>query len=287
VAWLTLIAMLLLPKSAMAWHEKEHHRIVELTMTILLDGMPAFFIAAADDIAQGSSEPDLLRDPTLPQLRDAEHPEHFLDWEVFDAERLPATRYEYYRLCYRRGIDPSRAGTLPYSVMEWTQRLTFAFAEHRRWPEDEHIRRRCLVYAGILAHYAADLHQPLHTTIHYDGRVGEDGRSPRSGIHYRMDRLIRRIDPADVPDLSQMAIEPADDLWVQFWEQFRASHRLVDRVYALEDRLPSDDQPRMTDQAVRDLATECLSNAVRFTAVLYVTAWHDSQHIDLPDWLKR
>ena len=77
----------------------------------------------------------------------------------------------------------NEASTLPYSIAEWTQRLTIAFAEHRNDPENPHVRAKCLVFAGILSHYAADLHMPLHTSIHWDGR-DDAGAMSSSGVYY-------------------------------------------------------------------------------------------------------
>ena len=70
-----------------------------------------------------------------------------------------------------------------YAVAEWTEKLALAFAQHRRWPENTLVQAECLLTAASLAHYAQDLCQPLHTSVHFDGRALEGGKSPRSGIH--------------------------------------------------------------------------------------------------------
>jgi hypothetical protein len=86
------------------------------------------------------------------------------------------------------------SATLPYAIAEWTERLSIAFAEHRKYPANPYIQNKCLVYAGFLAHYAQDLCMPLHTTIHHDGRANPDGSTPKTGIHPRVDSLVEKLD---------------------------------------------------------------------------------------------
>ena len=176
-----------------AWHQQEHQFITAAVQRILPDDVPGWFVAGVPGLAAHCSvDPDVFKSRGTPHLRDAEAPEHYLDLELLGGTKLPKTRYTYLALCAKKGVAPEKAGLLPYAVIEWTQRLTLAFAEHRKWPDDPHIRAKCLVYASNLAHYAADLCQPLHTTIHFDGRADEGGSSPRTGIHQKVDGLLHK-----------------------------------------------------------------------------------------------
>src|SRR5690606_37379874 len=135
-------------------------------------------------------------------------------------------------------VEPDKLGAAPYAIIEHAQRLALAFAEHRRWPDNEHIRAKCLLYAGLVAHYAQDLCMPLHTTIHYDGRVGPDGRSPHSGVHAKIDALPGKLE-LDIDALRAAgAIEPFNDLFTGVVDTLNASHALVDRAYELEPHYP-------------------------------------------------
>ncbi|MCD6364658.1 MAG: hypothetical protein J7M14_02160, partial [Planctomycetes bacterium] len=168
----------------LAWHEPGHERITREVAALLPPGMPAFFRAGASTIVHCSADPDAFTRPIAPpQLHAAESPEHYFDVELLANQTPPPNRYDFIALCNSKGIKPNHVGMLPYAVTEWTQRLMVAFAEYRKWPDNPHVHTKCLVYAGLLAHYAEDACQPLHTTIHYDGRATADGRSPRSGIH--------------------------------------------------------------------------------------------------------
>ena len=157
-----------------------------------------------------------------------------------------------------------------------------ALAEHRRWPEDEAVRVKALVYAGILSHYAADLLQPLHTTIHFDGRVAADGKLPHSGIHEKVDGLIEALGLSP-EDLAQgLEVAAHDDAMAAILETLRASYGLVDRVYELEGVLED-----RTDPQVAAFGRERARAAAAFIASLYMTAWEQSAQIRLPGWLKR
>ena len=283
-----LAVVALLARLAGGWHEKEHFAIAHAAVEAAGDDLPAFFRTDGPAAAgYGAVDPDVFKNRAAPHLHHAEQPEHFHDLEYFADEELPSERYAFLKRCYERGLDPRRVGLLPYAITEWTERLTMAMALHRRWPDDPHVRRKCLVYAGLLAHYAGDLWQPLHTTIHYDGRVEKAGdASPRTGVHAKMDGLLRRV---ELPAGWDNDVTPRvyDDVWAATLRELRRSHARVDRVYALEDRLPGREEDRSDDAAVRRFAVELARHATAFTASLYRTAWAKSAKVKLPDWLDR
>jgi len=303
---------------AVAWHGPGHERTTQLALEALPTDVPEFFRQGGEVVANVAQDPDMFTRPIAPvELSSTESCEHFFDVELLKGLELPDTRYEYIEQCLAHGIKPNKVGMLPYAVTEWTQRLTIAFAEHRRWPDDKAIQEKCLVYAGLLAHYAEDLNQPLHTTINYDGKVGKPGAaSPRSGIHNKVDALLNMIfDSAEIlKDLTPAplyerpaatrptgaATRPAgaattaptsapavSPLLKAVLAQIDDSHAQVDRVYALEKKLPPMDKPGTNDPEVRAFATERIRAATKFTASLYLTAWRDSQFIELPVWHRR
>ena len=271
-----------------AWHGPGHDRASRLAVSVLPKETPAFFRGGADAIAHCSLDPDTFTRPIAPpELHGAEAPEHYFDVELLAGAEIPAQRYDLITWCVKKGIHPAKIGLLPYAVTEWTQRLTVALAEHRRWPGDELIRRKCLVYAGILAHYAEDLHQPLHTTIHYDGRARKDGSSPRTGIHLKVDALLGKL-PDDVEvRIDPNAVQPFEKLFAAVAAELKASHSLVDPVYGLEKQLPAAADPLGRDGPVAAFVRERLNAAALFTARLYRTAWRDSAKVELPQWHRR
>ncbi|MCX5660854.1 MAG: hypothetical protein NTW19_14205 [Planctomycetota bacterium] len=302
--------LLLTPASAHAWLSQGHARVTRAAVESLPPTLPAFLRENVGTIVGASLDPDAFRSPLAPELTAQEGPEHFFDLEmVFPggapasrpatqattptpgatqpaAFSLPPNRYGFLALCRERNVEPNKVGLLPYAVTEWTQRLAVAFAEHRRWPDDPAIKARCLVYAGILAHYAEDLTQPLHVTMHYDGRADAGNRSPRSGIHFRVDALLGRpeIEAGPVDGASEPQVIPA--LLVHLTGEIARSNAMVDQVYAMEkDFPPGDVQPWTPSPAVKAFGVERLRAATSLTASLYLTAWDLSSRIKTPDWL--
>lgn len=279
---------------AVAWLV-DGHQIITLDAVAALPGsLPLFFSEGAVAISEASVDPDLHRPRSMVQLRDRETPEHYLDLERLEGREIPTTRSEHLRLVDWMAAEPgggrvrgiSSVGTLPFSITEGLQRLTVAFAEHRRWPSDPHIQAKILVYAGLLAHYAGDLCQPLHTTIHHDGRAGEDGTSPRTGIHRRVDGLPTRVDLDRERIVAETELRIYPDGFAGVVAELLESHALVDRVYELDGAAGQADSREVSEEMAL-LTAERYAAAVRFVGSLFLSAWQDSASFELPDWLQR
>ena len=186
---------------------------------------------------------------------------------------------------------PNTVGLLPYAIEEWYGRLTLAFAEHRRWPKDSRIKAKALYVAGVLAHYTEDAAQPLHTTIHFDGRAKADGKSPHSGIHGKVDALPEKIGltAAEVArGMKPVEAFPQGGAFTAAMTFIRESHAKVDLVYKLEGKLPAEDAPvpAKVDPEVRAFALERARAAAGFTARVWYSAWAHSAKLRLPGWHK-
>ncbi len=286
-ACLFITALLSCVQAAPAWHDEGHYYTAVAAAKSMPEDVPAFFREGAPAVGHGALDPDVFKDRNLPQLNHCEFPEHFIDVELLQARDLPPLRYDYLKLCRELEVDPTKAGTLPYAVTEWTQKLTMAFAEHRAYPDNAYIRAKCLVYAGLLAHYAADLHMPLHTSMHWDGRAEEGVPYTRTGIHNKVDALPTKIpynelfaQPLPTPLVSR-------DIFTFTLDELAKSHALVDRVYELEDGYPQSSDLDLKDESVRDFTIERTRAAAAFTADLFLSAWRNSADITSPPWLDR
>lgn len=223
-------------------------------------------------------------------MTEAEYPQHFFDFEMLQGRPLPTSRAAFYRLCAELKINPADVGEAPYAIAEHTQRLTMIFAEARRYPKNPYIRVKALVEAGILSHYSGDLCMPLHVTIDHDGRALPDGKSPKTGIHAKVDSLIERLDLKPTLLTKNEAVVAFPDLFAAIEAEMMLSRSKIDQTYALETALPDtkiiDPNWRATPQ-LRAFTTERARAATRFTASLFFTAWRDSAKIELPFWLSR
>lgn len=285
---LFLFALLALVRPAHAWWPEGHSIIAAGAVQALPDEVPIWFRAGAGQVAHDAQDPDVQKDKTLPLMTEREYPQHFIDWELIGADApLPPTRRAFYAKCAELKVDPFDVGELPYSLAEWTGRLTMDFAEARKFPGNAYIQNKALVTAGILSHYSGDACMPLHTTLDYDGRTGADGKSPRSGIHARVDSLIEVLKLTPDQLSASQTIAPLPDLWKGIETQLRESRTHINQTYALEAGLPPEKGDYTPSPAVETFTLERGRMASRFTAQLFLTAWRDSEKVVLPAWLKR
>jgi hypothetical protein len=288
VALALAAAAWLVAAPARGWFTGGHQRAARAAVAVLPGDLPAFFRNGEAAIAGSAGDPDLFKgvdDPAVATLRRAEQPEHYVDVERLPEGPLPANRTEYAALLQELGRPPGEVGSLTLAVTEWSQRLTLCFVEHRARPRDPHVRAKCLVFAGELAHYAADLAQPLHTTIHHNGRARPDGSSPGTGIHFKVDALFQRRLFDEREAIAGLDAQPFADLAAGIADELRASHARVARVYELERWLENDGgRPR---SEVAQFARERFRATALFVARLFTTAWRTSQRLELPEGLRR
>ena len=279
--WIVVVAgWLAVP--AQAWWGDGHGILTAGAVLTLPEEMPAFFRQGGTMASHVVFDPDLFKNRRAPLLSHAEHGEHYFDLEYLEGRAIPTKRFDFIALCFELQLDPLRVGMAPYAIAEWTERLAVAFAEHRQWPENEAIQQKCLVYAGILAHYAEDVCQPLHTTRDFDGKEQADGRVIGKGIHEQVDSAVERLGFAPEDLAAEQDIVAFDSTMRAIVAQIKESNWRVGEVYELLGHWKDD-----SDARVRALTLELGRTAVRFTASLYLTAWRQSAEIRLPRWLQR
>lgn len=267
---------------AQAWWGDGHGILTEGAVLALPEEVPAFLRQGGTIASHVVFDPDLFKNRRAPLLSHAEHGEHYFDLEYLGGRAIPAKRFDFIALCFELQLDPPRIGLAPYAIAEWTERLAVAFAEHRQWPDNEAIQQKCLVYAGMLAHYAQDICQPLHATRDFDGKKQADGTVIGKGIHEQVDSSVERLGFAPEDLATEQDIVAFDSLTKAIADRIRASNWRVEEVYALLGHWEDE-----SDARVRALALELARTSVRFTASLYLTAWHQSAEIRLPRWLER
>ncbi|MBN2446617.1 MAG: hypothetical protein JXO22_07825 [Phycisphaerae bacterium] len=201
---LTLIAA---APIANAWDANCHRMITYLALERLPNDAPTWLCSPAvhHRIAFQSNQPDRWRSwPALP-LTHINDPDHYLDVEQLDQfglslETMPKLRREYLKALviakhehpekvdpYDAEIDPARRnewpGFLVHSMSEQYALLQAAFNQVRILEAiNDPARRQQLAQAqqiavyhmGMLSHFVGDASQPLHTTIHYNGWVGDN-----------------------------------------------------------------------------------------------------------------
>ena len=272
------------------WHNAGHETVAILAGKAIVGKVPAFFTDNIQLAAHSSIDPDIFKEKLSDQaLRKAEYPDHFFDLEYFNDDELPEDRYEFAEWCFKHKLKPGKVGTLPYSLTEYTQKLIVAFAEFRKWPENKNIQAKCLVYAGLLAHYSGDAGMPLHTTRHYDGieKTGVKEKEMK-GIHLKLDALIEKIPQDKLPEPGSIQIvQIQGKILPAVFEFIKQSNKEVPYVYSLYDGIPQLNEKIIDDDKVLIAARDLLSRSAGFTAGLYLHAWEASKAVKLPEWHKR
>jgi len=272
---------------APAWWSGGHAIAARTGAGALPKDVPAFFRHSREALAEFSAEPDVWKNRAAPHLDNAEWPEHFMDWELLAGRALPPLRWDYAALCADLRLNPHNVGLLPYAIAEWTERLTLAFAEYRRSPGDSAVQHKCLVYGGILAHYAADLAQPLHLTVSYDGRTSPGAPSPHTGIHDRMDALLQAARLQTRAIASEIKPVAFGDVFTSTVREITLNREEIDTVYALEADLPVVSRGQRVDpnwrptERIHQLAMDRAREAAFVTASCWLTAWGHSAGIAL------
>ena len=279
-----ILFSILLTTPAWGWWGGGHDILTQAAVKALPEEMPEFFRSAEKMVAHCVYDPDISKERSTPHARQSEYGEHYIDVELLKDHPIPEGREAHIKLCAELGLAPRTVGTLPYALAEWTERLALAFAEYRKWPDNPMIQSKCFLYAGFLAHYAQDMCQPLHLTIHFNGIVQEDGTRLHAGIHEKVDSAIEmlKLDPTELA--KGLHIEAVGDLMPAIVKQVKAGFSLVDSVYELAEEWKDLKNPT---PALVDFTNAQAREGVRWTASLYLTAWKLSENIKLPGWLDR
>ena len=272
---------------AFAWFPQGHSIIARSAAKIVPTDMPSWFRKGAAQIGHDAQDPDIQKNKALPLMTEVEYPRHYIDFELLQNNPLPEKISAYYALCARLNQDAEDVGELPYALREWSERLAMDFAEARKYPKNPYIRAKTLVTAGVLAHYSGDCTMPLHVTQDHDGRHLEGGKSPKTGIHAKVDSLVERVNPSPKELEANQTLAPITEIWSAINAEILASRAHIDETYALEPQLPPTSGNWIPSPQVRAFTLERSREGVNWTARLYAWAWAKSAQVELPTWLRR
>lgn len=202
---LALLALLQMsPQLARAWDYEGHRTVNLLALASLPTNFPAFVRepAATERIGFLAGEMDRWRNtPDLP-LKHYSFPDHYFDMEelaVYELkpEMLTIFRYDLVaQLALIRKAHPERfpqadaakdqdhtrdlIGFLPWAIAESVGKVKSGFSylkafEEAGTPEEIANSKANIIYMmGVMGHVVGDAAQPLHTTIHHHGWVGDN-----------------------------------------------------------------------------------------------------------------
>jgi hypothetical protein len=301
-----LIFLLLAPPPAVSWGYEAHIWINHVAAQRMPKEMPKFFRLASAQLAYLGPEPDRWRNKDAePALKYAQEPDHFIDMERIPADfgEWPKDRYGFMRRLYElraqrlaAGADPKEAdlllpekvGLQPYATMEVMDRLRVAFREYRRYTregkkaEATSAARNAVFYAGWLGHYVADISNPLHTTVHYDGWTGPNpnGYRTEKGIHWEFEGKFTRenMSEADFAALVKAPVRLTNPR-ADYMKYINDSLALVPTLYELEKAGAFKDKG--TPEG-KEFIRQRLAVGAQMLANMWYTAWLESA-VDPPD----
>jgi hypothetical protein len=240
---LALLALLQLgTRLAQAWDYEGHRAVNLLALASLPTNFPAFVRspAAVERIAFLAGEADRWRNVQDVTFSHISGVDHYMDMEQLNdyglkPESLPIFRYDFVaelgavrKAHPEKFVEPDPAknkdhsrelvGLLPWAIAENYGKLKSCFAylkafeQHGGTLEEIANAQADVVYVmGQMGHYVGDASQPLHTTIHHHGWVGENphGYKTQAGIHAWIDGgYFHKVGGADLKGM-RAKVRPA------------------------------------------------------------------------------
>ncbi|MCU1284993.1 MAG: nuclease [Acidobacteriales bacterium] len=289
-----------------AWGEDGHTWINQVAAEKLPKSMPEFMRKAVDRLGYLGPEPDRWRNQNSePELKFSQEADHFIDMERIPADfgEFPTGRYGYMKKLYEKRaallaagtpqkeadeLLPDRVGLQPYITMEVFERMKVAMREYRHAlankdkKKAQGIENNIILYAGWLGHYVADGSQPLHTSVKYDGWVGENpsGYVTKHGIHSDFEtRFVREnVQKKDFAGLVHEPVElknPRQD----YIAYLKESNSLVEPLYKIEKA--GGFAAKGTPEG-REFVNKRLAAGAQMLSNLWYTAWVESA-VEPPD----
>ncbi|HEX5482507.1 MAG TPA: hypothetical protein VFZ08_07755 [Terriglobia bacterium] len=256
---------------AFAWGRRGHEMINAAAIQTLPEPLRSYFRPHQFYLVEHASDPDVAASGNPAARR-----HHFADIEAWD--RYPFRRFRNQFVLKGLGPLPAqlKAGDAPWQIEGFTLRLAADFRA-RRWTDASHD----VIFA---AHYAADLAEPLHTVVNYDGQLTGESEIHRmfetEVVDFFADRWILRPEPAVY----------LHDLRAAIFSEFLKSYQASSAIFAADRKARSrwnisDPQflPAFAASAGL-LAKARIEDAASFAGSLWYTAWQRAGKPDLHGW---
>jgi hypothetical protein len=286
---LVAVALFLIPTLALSYGDDGHKLINQAAAFKIPADMPEFMKAGSAQIVYEGPEPDRWRSDLEKPLEQAQAPDHFIDMEYVDwMKQFPPDRYRYIQAIYEyraahpeaKVPQPEKIGFQPYIAIEIFDRLKVAFREYRHAKTHNQptaqAEANALFYAGWLGHYVGDGANPMHTSIQYNGWVGDNpkGYTTSHDIHYNFESGFVRSNLNELQiDTMVNAPKHLDHPFDDYIAYLRESQRHVEKIYELEKLCAF--EGRGTSEAVQ-FEKQRLAAGAQMLVNMWYTAWVDS-----------
>ena len=177
-----------------AWGYDGHRRINYIASRQLNGPFGQFLKQNSEPLKWYSVTPDYNK-----SIDKEEFHRHFIDADYYDEYPFEDIPEDYSILISKYGKDKVRQyGIAPWTIKDTSERIIKLLKEKRI--------EQAIYHMGILGHYIADLHMPLHNVLNYNGQF-----TGNEGVHFRWeDRLVDEYIDEIIP---VGEIEDIKDTW--------------------------------------------------------------------------
>lgn len=271
MSWgVAVLAVLVAAPPAYAWGPAAHQMVNSWAVETLPPPLRGFFQANRQFLIEHANDPEDLTKKDREER--GRHYVYLDDFGHFPYLNLPHS-FDAAVKKYGRG-QINRDGQLPWHIGKVSLALTEALRAHN-WDQAK-------LQAALLGFYVADAHDPLHTTLNYNGQLtGQTGLAERFDTflvdHFRNFFLFTPRDAVKLPDPTEAAFEMALE-----------SNAWVDNLL-LADRRSLDDLPGYNEDyydrfysQVGSIVVRQLNDAAHDTGSYWYTAWLNAGQPELP-----
>lgn len=306
--------------TCMGWDAEGHRLVNQIGLTSLPTNFPAFVLTAEarERIGFLGGEADRWRNSPDSPLRHVNAPDHFLDIEDLEPlglslDKLPPYRFDYVgQIAVARHLHPDKfppidetkdqdhtrhlPGFLPWAITEQFGKLKSGFSYWKAYqeggtPEEIRNAEQNIIYVmGVMGHFVADAAQPLHTTKHYNGWVGENPKeySTNRTFHSWIDggyfrklglpteALLVKVKPAKV--IPKAAGQANINIPAAFPEALRflgEQFKTMELTYQMEKEGKFSGNGEKGKEGMGFLSEQMLKSG-QFLGDLWLTAWQQS-----------
>jgi hypothetical protein len=301
--------------SALAFDYEGHRMINQIAIASLPANFPAFDMNAdvQERIAFLAGEPDRWRNTGDLPLKHFNGPDHYIDLDDLpdyglNTSNLTSFRYEFTaQLAAARAQHPTNfppinaaknedktrelVGFLPWTIAEYYAKLKSAFSylktfEEFGTPEEiVNAQQNAIYIMGVMGHFVGDAGQPLHTTKHFNGWIGDNPKHYATNTTFhawvdggyirkvgiQLEEMKSRIRPAQVlPEAKNASKEQG--MFPVAVHYIVDQHKLVEPLYELNKDGSLSDQGQL-DSKGRAFLTGQMLKSGQFLGDLWLSAW--------------
>ncbi|SVC77905.1 uncharacterized protein METZ01_LOCUS330759 [marine metagenome] len=281
IIWL-IIVPLALTSFVGAWGYDGHRRINYIASKQLKGPFGQFLKNNSDPLKWYAVAPDYNKD-----IDSEEFHRHFIDADYYDEYPFTKIPKKYEELISLYGEDKIRKyGIAPWAINETCERIIDLLKKNQL--------EEAIYNMGVVGHYIADLHMPLHTVINYNGQFsGNDGIHKR-WEHRLVDEYVKKIKPVG-------KIEKVEDPWSFSMkivkESFKLHHLILEADTKARKLLTKEQADRLNSYDVLsfekpyldslyddtgNLLNERMGRAVMRLASLWNYCWEQAGRPKLP-----